>query len=155
MKKGFTLLELMIVIIIIGVLATLGIMQYQATIEKSRGAEARSVISTLRNSCAAIWMREGTTTLCDNQAGTNEEMGLDNGAVVVTGRIPGGTANCWGTNYFSYQVTSDNANGADFLATRCLANGKTPNSTAAVAGTVTLQTDYATGQDIWVGVGGF
>ncbi|MBU0504178.1 MAG: prepilin-type N-terminal cleavage/methylation domain-containing protein, partial [Candidatus Omnitrophica bacterium] len=49
MKRGFTLLELMIVIIIVGVLATLGITQYQTAIERARGAEARQVISQLRS----------------------------------------------------------------------------------------------------------
>ena len=56
MKRGFTLLELMVVIIILGVLATLGVMQYQAAIEKSRGAEARQVIGQLRSQCAAYYM---------------------------------------------------------------------------------------------------
>lgn len=48
MKKGFTLLELIIVIIIVGILATLGFVQYASVIERGRFAEARGNLGTLR-----------------------------------------------------------------------------------------------------------
>ncbi len=46
--KGFTLLEVLMVVIIIGVLATLAIPQYTKTVEKARATEAYSNIGTLR-----------------------------------------------------------------------------------------------------------
>jgi len=41
-SKGFTLVEVLIVVIIIGILASIGIPQFADSIEKAKGAEARS-----------------------------------------------------------------------------------------------------------------
>lgn len=47
-KKGFTLLEVLVVIIIIGILAALALPQYMKTIKKARIAEAASNIGSIR-----------------------------------------------------------------------------------------------------------
>ena len=41
-RKGFTLVEVLIVVIIIGILASIGIPQFSASIEKAKGGEARA-----------------------------------------------------------------------------------------------------------------
>ncbi len=47
-KKSFTLIELLIVLIIIGVLATLAIAQYQNVVEKSKNNEALAFMASIR-----------------------------------------------------------------------------------------------------------
>lgn len=48
-KKGFTLMELIFAVVIVGVLAGLAIPRFSHTIEKSRSAEAIHILETLRN----------------------------------------------------------------------------------------------------------
>jgi prepilin-type N-terminal cleavage/methylation domain-containing protein len=50
MKKGFTLLELIIVIIILGVLASLAVPQYINAVERGRLGEALSLLGLIRSS---------------------------------------------------------------------------------------------------------
>jgi len=61
-KKGFTLLEVLIVVIIIGILASIAMPQYIAAIEKSRSAEAVTNIGSLKTSVDRYWYQKGTIT---------------------------------------------------------------------------------------------
>ena len=140
MKAGFTLLELMIVVIIIGVLATLGVLQYQGAIEKARGAEAKQILGQMRSMCAAIYMGEGSANNC---SATNLRVGT------AAGWIP---SSCATTHYFSY-AAAPGASSLTSTATRCTASGKSPQG--ASAGTLILDTNFSTGTDSWSGTGGY
>jgi len=61
MKKGFTLLEVLIVVIIIGILATIALPQYISTLEKARSGEAMTNVGTLRSSMERYWYDQGAT----------------------------------------------------------------------------------------------
>ncbi|MBU1929467.1 MAG: prepilin-type N-terminal cleavage/methylation domain-containing protein [Candidatus Omnitrophota bacterium] len=136
MKRGFTLLELMIVIIIVGVLATLGITQYQTAIERARGAEARQVISQLRSMCAALYMGSKLASDCND---------LSLGIGTTNDLLP---SVCRSSHYFRYG-TGVVGNVVTFTATRCTSGGKTPQ--AATTGTAAVATDYSAGTDTWSG----
>lgn len=49
MKKGFTLLELLIVVLIIGILATISMPYYRKTIETSKATDALSLLNMIAN----------------------------------------------------------------------------------------------------------
>jgi prepilin-type N-terminal cleavage/methylation domain-containing protein len=111
-KRSFTLLELIVVIIIIGVLATLGFIQYSRVVEKGRRAEAATNLGALR-SMAYVWHQEGGhPSQYPATADLQALLGLPSSCSQTT-------------HYFAYSMNSGNGTGT---ATRCTSGGKPPVS---------------------------
>lgn len=131
MRKGFTLLELVVVIIILGILGTLGTSQYFSVVERSRGSEAKIIFGQIRFKAAQEYSNEGNLS-----SFTNSEAGIGDS----TYPIP---STCRDTHFFNYSITTRAASNLTVVATRCTASGKTPN--APTTGTITLKTDFDLG----------
>jgi len=142
MKKGFTLLELIIVIIILGVLATLGLTQYGRMVERARGAEAKAILGDIRKFAAAYYLE-----YADLSSFGDTEANIGGGADQIPGPAGG---NCRPSHYFSYAIATT-ASTVTATATRCAAGGKIPQGGTAAGNTVQLVSDMTTGVDTWSG----
>jgi prepilin-type N-terminal cleavage/methylation domain-containing protein len=107
-EKGFTLLELIVVLIILGILATLGFTQYTRMVERGRTAEAKVILGTLRRAQFAYFFEYGA------YGAAVSNLVVDVPTVCVT------------THFFTYA-----SDGTTSAATRCTGSGKTPNTTTA------------------------
>ena len=105
---GFTLLELIIVIIIIGILATLGLTTYTNQIEYSRAAEAKANLGVMRKLAYEYYLKNGSFSY-------------------ITASNIGGWASCTSTSYFSYYAGAA-AQYVELAASRCTSGGKSPNA---------------------------
>jgi prepilin-type N-terminal cleavage/methylation domain-containing protein len=144
-RKSFTLLELIIVIVIVGILATLGLTQYGKMVERSRGAEARSILGDLRKAAKAYQLENGNLT---NLANVNLNLGTGNTEIPTS---------CRNSHYFGYAFTVNSALGSNvtFRATRCSSGGKTPDAPTTGSGgqTLNLTANLSSGVDSWGGTG--
>jgi len=123
--RGFTLLELILVVIIIGILASLGTVQYTNMVEKSRIAEAKSCLGTLRTLQLVHYQQQGEYSAqvnADLVAG-DRDIGLNSGLPFDATCTD--TNSCTDCYYFWYSCAA--ADGK-CTATRCTGTtGKAPS----------------------------
>ncbi len=65
-QKGFTLIELMIVIAIIGILAAIAIPAYQNYVIRAQATEGSSIIGSLETAFEECYANTGTAASCNN-----------------------------------------------------------------------------------------
>jgi len=103
-KKGFTLIELIVVVIVIGILATIAIPQYLKATEKAKGAKAKNALGLIAQ--AEKLARADTDTYVDCADGAFGATFID---YVELDELDADSD-------WDYDVAADNANNA-FLAT--------------------------------------
>ena len=70
-KKGFTLVELAVVIVIIGVLAAFGVPRFREAVERSKAGEAFSYLAAVRSAQERYHSRQGTYAIDTNELDIN------------------------------------------------------------------------------------
>ena len=107
--KGFTLLELIVVIIILGILASIGFIQYAAVVEKGRRAEAAVRLDAMRSLAIVRFQEIGSYP--DN-------------AYISTNLFLPTTSMCDSINFFWYSINTAGRT----TATRCItgSSGRVP-----------------------------
>lgn len=100
MQKGFTLIELMIVIAIIGILAAIAIPSYQNYIKKAAYSEIPLAMSAIRTAVDTCYGIEKNLAACDTAASIGEKLptatGKALGSITIgTNAVITGTPNAY------------------------------------------------------------
>ncbi len=70
-RQAFTLIELLVVVLIIGILAAVALPQYQKAVEKSKAAQALTMLRTVYNAAEQYYLANG------NHATSFDELSVD------------------------------------------------------------------------------
>jgi len=130
--KGFTLAELLIVIVILGILGGIALPRFYPQAEKAHAAEAVSMLSAIRQGELAYHLESGEYLPLES---ANSTVNAKDWAKIGIDQPPDTTGSTTTGPYFAYSVTSDDANTMTATAMRTSRG----NPSASVLGmTITL-----------------
>jgi len=118
--RGFTLVELMVVIVIISILVTVAMPKFSDSINKAHASKAPNTLGQIASLEAAYYAEEGGYLLVGPSSDLDGAIDVRNSAIFT---------NTLGVNsvsqHFQYQVTLNTANDDDsFMATATVLNNK-------------------------------
>ena len=154
MKKGFTLIELMIVVAIIGILAAIALPAYQDYTIRSQASEGLTLMSGAKTAVAETFINSGTMPADRTAAGMSStatdttgqfvtQVAVSNGVITST---YGKNANVKISGKTLVLVPYETADGSVAWQCNSASTGKVPNGTARGSGTGSLQPQYAPAQ---------
>ncbi|MEI8175533.1 MAG: prepilin-type N-terminal cleavage/methylation domain-containing protein [Candidatus Omnitrophota bacterium] len=77
MKKAFTLIELMIVLIIVGVLASITLPKFTSTIDKAKADQATTYLKVIRTGERIYYTNNYTYVACADAAAIKANLGVE------------------------------------------------------------------------------
>ena len=110
--KGFTLIELMITVVIVGILAAIAYPSYQNSVTRSRRADAQGALTQLNNAMERVFTQNNTYMPLVGGVPTAPTLGAAAGAIFPSQAPLDGT-----TKYYDLSISAITANTYTLRAT--------------------------------------